>query len=92
MNVTVIVASAVATTGCVITVNDAIVLPAAITTEDGTPAAGGLLEVKLICVSTAAGALSVTVPVAPAPPVTLDGATFSDNTETVAIVSTPRPS
>ena len=64
MNVAVIVAPAVATTGCVVTVKDAVVPPAAIRTDEGTPAAVGLLEVKLTVVSTAAGAFRVTVPVA----------------------------
>ena len=70
-------------TGLVLTVNVALVAPAATVTLDGTIAALGLLLDRLITASPlGAGPLSVTVPVAEVPPVTLVGLNVSEESET----------
>ena len=79
-------------TGEVVTAKGAVVAPALTMAVPGTPAAAELLDVRTMVVSTAAGVLSVTVPLATFPPARLAGATFSESIEIVAMVSTPRPS
>jgi hypothetical protein len=70
-------------TGLVLTVNVALVAPAATVTLDGTIAALGLLLDRLITASPlGAGPLSVTVPEADVPPVTLVGLNVSEESET----------
>jgi len=73
LSVAVIVAFVVAATGDVVTLNVAVVAPAATVTEIGVTALG-LLEFKLIVVpAEGAGPFSVTVPVDGVPPITEDG-------------------
>jgi len=67
-----------ATTALVLTLNDALVAPAATVTLEGTLAAVVLLLESVTCAPPAgAGPLSVTVPVEEFPPVTLGG--FSES-------------
>jgi hypothetical protein len=92
LKVAVIVTLLLAATGQLVTLNDAVVWPARMTTLAGTEAAAGLLEERAIVVSAAAGTLSVTVPFAPTPPVTVVGDTVVARMETLAMVSKFRPS
>ena len=69
-------------TALVLTVNEALVAPAATVTLEGTPAAAVLLLESMTCAPPAgADPLSVTVPVEEFPPVTLVG--FSESEESV---------
>jgi hypothetical protein len=72
-DVAVIVAVVVEETGDVVTGNDALVWPCGTFTEGGTPAVGLLLARLTETPPAGAGALMVTVPVAPWPPVTAGG-------------------
>jgi hypothetical protein len=66
----------------VLTVKVALVAPAATVTDAGTVAAAVLLLANVTTApSLGAGALSITVPVAELPPVTLAGLTASDETD-----------
>ena len=65
----------------VVTANVAVVAPAATVTLAGTVAAALLLASATTAPPAGAAAESVTVPVEPAPPVTLEG--FSDTEDTV---------
>ena len=67
-----------AATGCVLTVNVAVVAPAATVTEAGTPAAGLLVESVTTAPPAGAAPFRVTVPVAEPPPATLDDASDTD--------------
>jgi hypothetical protein len=70
-----------ALTALVLTVNDALVAPAATVTPEGTLAVVVLLLDSMTCAPPAgAAALSVTVPVEEFPPVTLTGFKLSDET------------
>jgi hypothetical protein len=71
----------VAVTDVVATVNVALVAPAATVTLAGTDAEGWLLERLTTTPLAGAGPESVTVPVEPAPPVTVDGSRPSADTE-----------
>ena len=74
-----------ATTALVLTLNDALVAPAATVTLEGTLAAVVLLLESVTCAPPAgAGPLSVTVPVEEFPPVTLVGFSESEERETDA--------
>jgi hypothetical protein len=68
---------ALETVGVVIE-NVALVWPAAITTFAGTPAAALSLDSATVAPPDGAGAVSVTVPVDPVPPVTAVGLTVTD--------------
>src|SRR5467141_1021257 len=73
-----------ATTALVLTLNDALVAPAATVTLEGTLAAVVLLLESVTCAPPAgAGPLSVTVPVEEFPPVTLVGFSESEERERV---------
>jgi hypothetical protein len=68
-------------TALVLTVKVALVAPAATVTDAGTVAAAVLLLANVTTApSLGAGALSITVPVAELPPVTLAGLTATDET------------
>ena len=68
-----------ATTGLVLTVNVALLAPAAIVTLEGTRATNVLLLESVTCAPPAgAGPLNVTVPVDEFPPVTLVGLNVSE--------------
>jgi hypothetical protein len=68
-----------AATALVLTVNDALVAPAATVTLEGTLAVVVLLLVRVTCAPPVGAApLSVTVPVEEFPPVTLTGFKLSD--------------
>jgi len=69
-----------AATAPVVTLNVALVAPAATVTLAGTDAAGLLLESVTCAPPAGAGPFSVTVPVEEPPPVTLVGLTVSDET------------
>jgi hypothetical protein len=72
-----------AATTLVLTVNDALVAPAATVTLDGTLAAVVLLLESMTCAPPeGAGPLKVTVPVEEFPPVTLVGFSESEERET----------
>jgi hypothetical protein len=72
-------------TALVLTVNVALVAPAAIITVDGTVAAAVLvLESATVAPPAGAAPLSVTVPVEEFPPITLVGFSESDERETGA--------
>src|SRR5260370_36645424 len=74
-------------TALVLTVNEALVAPAATFTLEGTPAAAVLLLESVTCTPPAgADPLSVTVPVEEFPPVTLVGFSESEERETDAEV------
>jgi hypothetical protein len=73
------------TTALVLTVNDAVVAPAATVTLEGTVATDVLLLESATCAPpVGAGPLSVTVPVEEFPPVTVVGFRESEETETDA--------
>src|SRR5437867_3534445 len=78
------------TTGAVLTLNEAVVCPASTVTLGGTVAAAELFDASEMTVSAAAGALRVTMPLATAPPVTVDGTTLRVMKVNVPIVRTPR--
>ena len=92
MNDAVIVTGVGVETGDVATANETVVPPAGTLTLGGKNTALALLDDRRTVVFAAAGALSVTVPVAELPPVAEDGTTLTERTEIVAIVRTPRPS
>jgi len=75
-----------AATALVLTVNDALVAPAATVTLEGTLATVVLLLERATCVPPAgAGPLNVTVPVEEFPPVTLVGFSESEERATDAV-------
>ena len=77
----------------VLTVNDALVAPAATVTLEGTLAAVVLLVESATCAPPdGAGPLNVTVPVEEFPPVTLVGFTESEERETDGRVEDPSKS
>ena len=75
---------AAAVTAVVVTVKEAVVLPAAIVTIAGTVAAVLLLDNEIETPPAGAAPLNVTVPVAELPPVTLAGLSDTDAGETPA--------
>ena len=77
-------------TAPVVTVNVAVVAPAATITLAGTCAAVELLLLNVtVAPPVGAAPLKVTVPVADAPPVTLVGFRVTDDSETVELVPAP---
>jgi hypothetical protein len=82
--VPVIVAETEDVTDLVVTVNVAVVAPAATVTEAGTVAEALLLESATLTPPEGAVLFKVTVPVAEVPPVTLEGLMDSDDKESVA--------
>ena len=78
------VAEAVADTDCVVTVNVALLAPAAMVTEAGTVAEVLLLDRVTLAPPVGAAAVRVTVPVAEVPPVTLAGLTVTAERAAVA--------
>ena len=82
--VAVTVTSVVLVTVVVVTVNVAVVAPAGTVTPGGVDAAVEPAESDTATPPPGAGALSVTVPVEEAPPITLDGLSVIDINVTVA--------
>jgi hypothetical protein len=78
-------------TALVEAVKVAVLLPAATVTEDGTVTDALLLESATSIPPEGAATVSVTVPVADVPPVTLVGLSASDDSATVAVGFTVSP-